>query len=132
MIEKLIIENLASSSTDLYSRYGLIIKSKKIPPPQVKTRYVELPGTDIPADMSNGKHFGQRQFEFELAKIISGDSKKFVSRLLEEMQGKIFTFTLLSAPTRQFTGRFVFSEWDEAGNVGSISLTVYVNKEETV
>lgn len=132
MIERLIVYGLTENYTDLYARYGLIINDKKLPAPPVKTRYIELPGTDIPADLSNGKHFGQRQFEFNLTKIIQGNSRTFLSDLMSEMQGKVFTFALLSAPLKQFTGRFVFGEWDEAYNIGTISLTVYVASEIAV
>lgn len=132
MIERLVIYGLNETYTDLYERYGLIISNKALPAPEAKTRFVELPGSDIPADISGGRYFGRRTATLNLTKPLTGNTRAWLRNLISELHGKVFTFAFLSAPTRQFTGRFVLGDWDENGALGTISLTINIASETAV
>ena len=133
MVERLIIYGLGTGEyTDLFARYKLVCTSKEAPAPTVKTRYVELPGSNIPADLSNGNHKSQRSFELSLARSITTPASDFMRDLIIDLHSKVFTFAFLSMPTKEFTGRFVLSDYDVRGNYFTTTLTIYVHTAITV
>ena len=119
-----VIFELGGESYDSYTDLGLILNSKSIGSPKVKTNYVDIPGADGKIDYTDyfgDVKFENRQVDFSFQKIdpLPLDDTD-LKNLLHGQKCKIF---LSELPDFYFVGRVDVGEWQKNKKVASVKIS---------
>ncbi len=110
-----------------YYEWGLILSEKEIGSPKVKTKYVEVEGSDSVLDYT--EYFGDVKYEnrtlsfvFAKANIIPDGFLALFSVVQDALQGKKMQIILDDDPSHYYLGRVSINEWKSNKNIGEIVI----------
>ena len=96
--------------------------------PEVSTKYVDIPGSDFPVDMTTwltgrpqyGMRTGSLQF------IVDNDHEHWTAireKMIRTLHGKKLKMRLTDDPSYYYEGRFAVGNWETGVNYSSISIS---------
>ena len=107
-----------------YNAFQLILATKTIGTPSLKTETIDIPGGDGVLDLTEyfgEPKYGNRKLSFEFSSlVIPDDFMSLFSMVQDALHGKKMKITLDDDPGWQYTGRISVSEWKADRNVGKL------------
>lgn len=115
-----------------YYDLGLILSKVDIPPASPKTNYIDIPGADGSADLSDvhGEiKFNDRDctFTFTAPALSVTDWEELKRIVSNALNGKVFKITLDKDPDYYFKGRCTVKSQPESGKLRQIVVTARVS-----
>lgn len=114
------------SNLHSYNDFGMILKSKSIPPPQPKTSIIEIPGADGCLDLSTALtgdkvKFSNRNLQFVFT-LIGKNCEAKKSEIINAIQGKVFDIVLDTDSCFYYVGRCNITSFEQG--TASAELTI--------
>ncbi|EOZ2853470.1 hypothetical protein ACQQ4G_003146 [Listeria monocytogenes] len=111
-----------------FDDFALILKSKTIGQPKVKTEYIEVLGADGQLDFTEAfgdVFFDNRTHSFVFSTIESGQSwAALYTKVLNALHGRKMKITLDDDPEYYYLGRINVSEYASSKRIGTITIDV--------
>lgn len=109
-----------------YNDFGLILGSKKVAAPKVKTVKIEIEGADSALDLT--EYFGEpkysnRELSFDFSTTVpQSQFMSLFSTIQNALHGQKMNIILDDDPEWYYTGRISVSEWKADKRIGKLSI----------
>ena len=109
-----------------YATFGLILSSKEIAAPKVKTMSIDVPGTDGELDFTEyfgEPKYGNRKLSFHFSTMVPPSQfMALFSTIQNALHGQKMNITLDDDPEWYYTGRIAVPEWKTVKRMGKLTI----------